>query len=110
MSTPSSPSTPPISSSAPSAPTAVKTTSMPATPSPQFGALVNPTWFGAATQAAVYLARAEDAVCPSGAIADHMRAHAVFLRRVIATLCRAGLVEAREGRDGGYRLARPADQ
>ncbi len=83
---------------------------MPATPSPQFGALVNPTWFGAATQAAVYLARAEDAVCPSGAIADHMRAHAVFLRRVIATLCRAGLVEAREGRDGGYRLARPADQ
>src|SRR5579872_5031572 len=96
-------------SSPPSTSVSTPTTSGAALPSPQFGAQVNPNWFGAATQAVVYLARAEDAVCPSGAIADHMRSHAVFLRRVIATLCRAGLVEAREGRDGGYRLARPAD-
>jgi Rrf2 family protein len=95
----------------PSSPPTVTTTITPTTlPSPQLGAQINPNWFGAAIQAVVYLARAEDAVCPSGAIADHMRSHAVFLRRVIATLCRAGLVEAREGRDGGYRLARPAAQ
>ncbi|HUY78556.1 MAG TPA: Rrf2 family transcriptional regulator [Ktedonobacterales bacterium] len=97
-------------SSPSSTPTSTATTIATTLPSPQFGAQVNPNWFAAATQAVVYLARAEDTVCPSGAIADHMRSHAVFLRRVIATLCRAGLVEAREGRDGGYRLARPADQ
>jgi len=103
MSSPSVPS--PVPTSSPTA-----TTTPPATfPSPQLGAQINPNWFGAAIQAAVYLARADDAVCPSAAIADHMRAHAVFLRRVIATLCRAGLVEAREGRDGGYRLARAAE-
>lgn len=104
----SPPSTP--TTTATTATTSTATTLATTLPSPQFGAQVNPNWFAAATQAVVYLARAEDAVCPSGAIADHMRSHAVFLRRVIATLCRAGLVEAREGRDGGYRLARPADQ
>ena len=106
MSSPSEPSS--VLASSPIVTTA--TTTPPATlPSPQLGAQINPTWFGAAVQATVYLARADDAVCPSAAIADHMRAHAVFLRRAIATLCRAGLVEAREGRDGGYRLARPAE-
>src|SRR5258708_4065171 len=37
-----------------------------------------------------------------------LAAHAVFLRRVLAQLARANLVAAREGRDGGYRLALPA--
>ena len=32
-----------------------------------------------------------------------------FLPRVLRDLARAGLVEARTGRTGGYRLARPAD-
>lgn len=76
--------------------------------SPSFGGLVNPAWFGAAVQALIVLDQSGDDVCPSGAIADQLRAHAVFLRRVLATLVRAGIIEAREGREGGYRLARPA--
>lgn len=32
------------------------------------------------------------------------------MRRVVTRLVKAGLVEAREGRDGGDRLARPADR
>lgn len=98
-----------------SAPTSASPVTTPATPahtlqSPQFAAQVNANWFAVATQAIIYLARSGEPVCPSGAIADHLQSHAVFLRRVVATLCRAGLVEAREGRDGGYHLARPADQ
>jgi Rrf2 family protein len=49
------------------------------------------------------LARNEG-VNPSASIAGEVQTHAVFLRRVLAQLARAGLVEAREGRDGGYRL------
>jgi Rrf2 family protein len=56
----------------------------------------------------VVLARSEK-LCPSQAIACNVQAHAVFTRRVLAQLVRAGLVEAREGRDGGYRLGRPAE-
>ncbi|MFI5272610.1 MAG: RrF2 family transcriptional regulator [Ktedonobacterales bacterium] len=71
--------------------------------------LVGPASFPIAVQTLVYLARARDDVCPSAEIAGRLGAHAVYLRRVVAQLVRAGLVEAREGRDGGYRLARPAD-
>lgn len=77
--------------------------------SPSFGSLINPAWFGAAVQALIVLDQSGDDVCPSGAIADQLRAHAVFLRRVLATLVRAGIVEAREGREGGYRLARSSN-
>lgn len=41
-------------------------------------------------------------------IADQMRIPSSFLARVMADLTRSGLVEARIGRRGGYRLARPA--
>ena len=43
-------------------------------------------------------------------MAQDLKAHAVFLRRVLAHLVRANLIQAREGRDGGYRLARSAEQ
>lgn len=76
---------------------------------PSFGSPVNLAWFAAALQALIFLNQSGDEVCPSGAIADELRAHAVFLRRVLATLVRAGIVGAREGREGGYRLARPAE-
>ena len=62
-----------------------------------------------AIQALVVLAHA-DTACPSAAIAQDLDTHAVFLRRVPAQLVRAKIVEAREGRDGGYRLARPPGQ
>lgn len=45
---------------------------------------------------------------PSAYIASSVNTHAVFLRRILRELVAAGLVEAREGRTGGYRLARPA--
>lgn len=78
--------------------------------SPSFGSPVNPAWFAAAIQALIFLDHSDGEICPSGAIADQLRSHAVFLRRVLATLVRAGIVEAREGRVGGYRLARPAER
>ena len=71
------------------------------------GNLASPNWFVAAVLTLIYLARA-DAVCSSTMIATYTRSHPTFLRRVIAQLVRAGLVQAHEGRDGGYCLACPA--
>nr|WP_245575895.1 Rrf2 family transcriptional regulator [Alicyclobacillus contaminans] len=39
-------------------------------------------------------------------IASSVNTHAVFLRRVLKRLVEVGLIETREGRDGGYRLTR----
>ena len=64
-------------------------------------------WFRVAVQALVVIAET-DGACSSTVIAQELRAHATFCRRVIAHLVPAHLVVAREGRDGGYRLARPA--
>jgi Rrf2 family transcriptional regulator, repressor of oqxAB len=66
-------------------------------------------WFPVAVQALVYLAQS-DAACSSSAMAPELNAHAVFRRRVLAQLGRANQIEAREGRDGGYRLARSPEQ
>jgi Rrf2 family protein len=60
-----------------------------------------------AVHALVLLARPPGSAT-SAYLAGSVNAHATCLRRVLATLARAGLVEAQEGRDGGYRLARPA--
>jgi Rrf2 family transcriptional repressor of oqxAB len=66
-------------------------------------------WFRVSVQALVVLA-SNDQACSSAMIAEDLDAHAVFLRRVLAQLVRANLVAAREGRDGGYRLTRPAGE
>lgn len=68
----------------------------------------NHRWFPVAVQALLVLAESEEA-CSSSTIAQELKAHAVFLRRILAQLARANLIQAREGRDGGYRLARPAE-
>src|SRR5512142_3238115 len=47
---------------------------------------------------------------PSALLASSVNTHAVFLRRILRDLVSAGLVEAREGRAGGYRLTRPAER
>jgi Rrf2 family transcriptional repressor of oqxAB len=60
-----------------------------------------------AAHALAVLARAEDGY-PSAYLASSVNTHAVFLRRILRDLVDAGLVRAREGRTGGYRLARPA--
>jgi len=70
--------------------------------------LSNPGWFRVAAHALVVLAET-DGVCTSTTIAQELKAHATFLRRVMVQLVQAGIVVAREGRVGGYRLARPAE-
>jgi Rrf2 family transcriptional repressor of oqxAB len=67
-----------------------------------------PGWFPVAVQALVVLAET-DGPCSSSTIAQDLKAHAVYLRRVLAQLVRANLIQAREGRDGGYLLARSAE-
>jgi Rrf2 family transcriptional repressor of oqxAB len=68
----------------------------------------SPAWFPVAVQALVVIAGTEG-TCSSSAMAQDLKAHAVFVRRVLAQLVRAEIVQAHEGRDGGYRLARSAD-
>src|SRR5207244_10998818 len=67
-----------------------------------------PGWFPVAVQALVVLAET-DGPCSSSSMAQDLKAHAVYLRRVLAQLVRANLIQAREGRGGGCRLARSAD-
>lgn len=66
-------------------------------------------WFRLAVHGLVVLAETGD-ICSSVMLARDLKAHAVFLRRVMAQLVQARIVVAREGRDGGYRLARPAEE
>lgn len=61
-----------------------------------------------AIRAVLTLARApEGEVVPSRAIAEEMNIPERFLPQVLGDLSRAGIVEARLGRAGGYRLAQP---
>jgi len=63
--------------------------------------------FGLAVQAMVVLAKNEQS-CPSCFLAEQVQSEATLMRKIMAQLARAGLIETREGRDGGYRLLRPA--
>src|SRR5512145_3543116 len=60
-----------------------------------------------AVHALALLSRVEEGK-PSDFLAGSINTHAVFLRRVLRQLAAAGLIEAHEGRRGGYRLSRPA--
>lgn len=62
--------------------------------------------FAMAAHALAVLAQSRDGY-PSAYLAGSVNTHAVFLRRILGELVAAGLVTAREGRAGGYRLARP---
>lgn len=62
--------------------------------------------FAMAVHALAVLAQDEDGY-PSEYLAGSVNTHAVFLRRVLRRLAEGGLIEAREGRGGGYRLTRP---
>lgn len=68
---------------------------------------VTSSTFGLAIQALVLLSIANK-ICPSQELAKMLNTGTTFLRRLIRPLVRANLVEAREGRDGGYLLAKPA--
>lgn len=61
-----------------------------------------------AIRAVLALARADgDEVLPARRIAREMDIPVRFLPQVLGDLNRAGIVEARLGRAGGYRLSRP---
>ncbi len=64
--------------------------------------------FAMAVHALAVLAQDPDGY-PSEYLAGSVNTHAVFLRRVLRRLAEAGLIAAREGRGGGYRLARPPE-
>ncbi|HXH06759.1 MAG TPA: Rrf2 family transcriptional regulator [Vicinamibacterales bacterium] len=61
--------------------------------------------FGIALHALALLTHRPEG-CSSGELARSINVHPVALRRVLADIRRAGLVQAREGRRGGYRLRR----
>ncbi|GIO29675.1 MULTISPECIES: RrF2 family transcriptional regulator [Paenibacillus] len=70
---------------------------------------IGPPRFGIAVHALILLAKCEGTLS-SAAIACDVQSHATFLRRVLAQLMHTGIVEAREGRNGGYYLKRRPDQ
>ncbi|MFB9274753.1 RrF2 family transcriptional regulator [Cohnella cellulosilytica] len=70
---------------------------------------IGPPRFAVAVHILVGLARS-GCNLSSTTIADQVHSHATFMRRILARLVHAGIVEAREGRDGGYRLKLPAEQ
>lgn len=72
-------------------------------------AQIGPARFGIAVHALILLAKCEGTLS-SAAIASNVQSHATFLRRVLAQLTHTGIVEAREGRNGGYYLKRRPDQ
>jgi len=64
----------------------------------------HPKWFGLALQALVILSKERVQTCPSAELASHLQSEATLLRRILAVLAREGILETREGRDGGYRM------
>ncbi|GAA3408225.1 RrF2 family transcriptional regulator [Paenibacillus hodogayensis] len=71
------------------------------------GSAVGPPRFGVAVHALVWLTRS-GGMLSSANMACQVNSHATFIRRVLQSLVQAGIVEAREGRDGGYTLKKSA--
>ncbi|WP_010277498.1 Rrf2 family transcriptional regulator [Paenibacillus senegalensis] len=66
-------------------------------------------WFAMSVHSLALLSQSKDGF-PSSYIAGSVNTNAVFLRRVLKKLVEVGLIETKEGREGGYRLTRPAEQ
>lgn len=67
------------------------------------GGFVTTSRFRTSVHALVWLAT-NQCIQSSASLAGHVNSHATFLRRVLLPFVQAGIVEAREGRDGGYLL------
>lgn len=65
--------------------------------------------FALAVHTLVLLARTSES-STSATLAGSMNVHATCVRRLLSLFVQAGIVAAAEGRDGGYRLARPASE
>ncbi|MEI4801234.1 RrF2 family transcriptional regulator [Bacillus sp. NPDC077411] len=66
-------------------------------------------WFGLAVQSLLVLAD-YDGICPSAIMAEKLGTKSLFLRKILTHLVKAELIAAKEGRDGGYYLARSANE
>ncbi|ALC83552.1 MULTISPECIES: Rrf2 family transcriptional regulator [Bacillus] len=73
------------------------------------GISFGPPRFKIAVRALVWLSQCEGKLS-SASIACQVNSHATFLRRVLILLVNAGIVEAKEGREGGYTLRRPSSE
>ncbi|MFM9281400.1 RrF2 family transcriptional regulator [Paenibacillus jiagnxiensis] len=69
-----------------------------------------PKWLGVAVQALLYLNREDGKLLSSGEIAGAIGSEVTLVRRVLTRLVQAEIVTAREGREGGYMLARSPDE
>ncbi len=58
----------------------------------------------------VYLASRGEKIIPRAEVASAMDIPSEFLAKIAQILARAGLLEIRQGRTGGYRLKRPPDK
>ncbi|MEK8130558.1 Rrf2 family transcriptional regulator [Paenibacillus filicis] len=62
-------------------------------------------WFGLALQILLILADHNE-LCPSGKIAEKMKSRPSFLRKILTHLVKAEIIQAKEGREGGYTLVK----
>lgn len=62
-------------------------------------------WFGLALQALIVLAE-QDGLVPSATLAERIGTRSTFLRKILTFLVKAELIQAKEGRDGGYSLTK----
>jgi Rrf2 family protein len=62
-------------------------------------------WFGLSVQCLLVLA-AYDGICPSTVLAEKLHTKSSFVRKILTHLVKAELVAAKEGRNGGYLLAK----
>ncbi|MBX0359533.1 Rrf2 family transcriptional regulator [Halobacillus sp. Nhm2S1] len=62
-------------------------------------------WFSMALKALIVLAENESR-CPSGKLAEKLESQSVYLRKILTHLVKAGIISAKEGRDGGYTLGK----
>lgn len=70
---------------------------------------IEPARFNVAVHALIGLAL-NGGTLSSSVIAAQVNSHPTFLRRILATLANQGIVDTREGREGGYTLRVPANQ
>lgn len=67
------------------------------------GIHIGPPRFKIAVHSLVWLAKSKS-ILSSAMIANQVKSHATFMRRVMQALSVAGIVESKGGREGGYTL------
>ena len=70
---------------------------------------IGPPRLRTAVQAVVWLGKS-GGIISSSMIANRVKTHATFVRRIMTSLCKADIIASKGGRDGGYYLEKtPAD-